>query len=147
MNKISILILGLIFILSSCNISGKMEKHNQAQKKADFIVDNLTQPEVQNEFPEKYFPKDQTIKLLNDLKTNCNWENRKGKFVDFFTIYDNGKNSTAYIYEYFLQCDSLRFVFIYDMDQKTPELFKLNVEPLEKASPMIIDPSKQLLNQ
>ena len=110
-------------------------------------MDNLTDQKVISEFPEKYFPKDQTIKLLTDIKENCNWEGRSGKFVDFFTMNNEGKNSTAYIYEYFLQCDSLRFVLIYDMEQKEPELYKINIEPIELPSNMIIDPNKQLMAQ
>jgi hypothetical protein len=89
----------------------------------------------------------QYLKIFGNIKANCDWENRKGKFVDFFTMNINGKNNTAYIYEYFLKCDSLRFVLIYDMEQKEPELFKFNIEPIEQASQMIIDPSKQLINQ
>ena len=124
-----------------------MEKHNKAQTESDYIMENLTSSEISNKFPEKYFPKGQTEQLFEDIKTNCDWENREGKFVDFFTMNNNGKNSTAYIYEYFLKCDSLRFVLIYDMDQEEPELFKLNIEPIEQPSEMIIDPSKQLINQ
>ena len=147
MKKSFFIIIGITFLLGSCNIKGKMEKHTKAQEKSDYIMKNLTNSEVSSEFPEKNFPKDQTQKLLNDIKTNCDWENKKGKFVDFFTMNNNGKNSTAYIYEYFLQCDSLRFVLIYDMEQEEPELFKLNIEPIEQPSQMIIDPSKQLMNQ
>lgn len=124
-----------------------MEKHDKAQKESSYIMDNLTSPGISKKFPEKYFPKGQTEKLFGDIKANCDWENRKGKFVDFFTMYNNGKNSTAYIYEYFLKCDSLRFVLIYDMEQPEPELFKFNIEPIEQPSQMIVDPSKQLLNQ
>lgn len=147
MKKEFLTIISLTFLIASCNIGGKMEKHNKAQEKSDYIMNNLTNPDVFKEFPEKYFPKDDTERLLNDIRVNCGWNNRNGKFVDFFTMNNNGKNSTAYIYEYFLQCDSLRFVLIYDMEQEEPELFKFNVEPIEQPSQMIIDTSKQLMNQ
>ena len=49
-----------------------------------------------------------------------------------------GINSIAYIYEYYLTCDSLRFVLIYNLEKDKPELFKLNIEPLETENPMII---------
>ncbi|PJR03170.1 hypothetical protein [Avrilella dinanensis] len=147
MKKNILAIIGLTLLFTSCNIKGKMEKHNKAQKESDYIMENLTSSEILNRFPEKYFPKDQTEQLFEDIKTNCDWENKEGKFVDFFTMNNNGKNSTAYIYEYFLKCDSLRFVLIYDMDQEEPELFRLNIEPIEQPSQMIIDPSKQLINQ
>lgn len=147
MKKSVLLIIPFGWFLSSCNLKGNLEKHNKAQATSDYIIENFSSPEVSKMFPEKSFPKDQTEKLLTDINTFCDWENRKGKFVDFFTMRNNGKNSTAFIYEYFLQCDSLRFVLIYNMDESEPELFKLNVEPIEKVSDMIKDPRKQLLNQ
>jgi len=147
MKKSILTIIGFTLLFTSCNIKGKMEKHNKAQTESDYIMENLTSSEISKKFPEKYFPKGQTEQLFEDIKTNCDWENREGKFVDFFTMNNNGKNSTAYIYEYFLKCDSLRFILIYDMDQEEPELFKLNIEPIEQPSQMIIDPSKQLINQ
>ena len=147
MKKSFLIIIGLTVLFMSCDIKGKMEKHHKAQEKSDYIMNNLTSSEVSSEFSEKHFPKDQTIKLLNDIKANCDWDNKEGKFVDFFTMNNAGKNSTAYIYEYFLKCDSLRFVLIYDMEQEEPELFKLHIEPIEKPSQMIIDPGKQLMNQ
>ncbi len=124
-----------------------MEKHDKAEEKSDYIMTNLINPDISKEFPEKYFPKDQVENLLNDIKMNCDWENRNGKFVDFFTMNNNGNSRTAFIYEYFLKCDSLRFVLIYDMEQEEPELFRFNIEPIEQPSTMIVDPSKQLLNQ
>ncbi|MDW7690708.1 hypothetical protein R9C00_21880 [Flammeovirgaceae bacterium SG7u.111] len=147
MKKYLIAIFCLIMLISSCNVQENLDKHNKGQDKSDFIMENLTKDGIAKEFSEKYFPKDQTEQLLSDIKTNCDWENREGKFVDFFTMSNNGKRSTAFIYEYFLKCDSLRFVLIYDMETEEPELFKFNIEPIEKPSQMIIDPSKQLMNQ
>ena len=147
MKKSILAIMGLTFLFISCNLTGKLEKHDKAQQKSDYIMDNLNRSDVSKEFPGKYFPKDQTQKLLSDIKASCDWENRKGKFVDYFTMNINGENSTAYIYEYFLNCDSLRFVLIYDMEKTEPELFKFVIEQIEKPSQMIRDPSKQLLNQ
>lgn len=146
--KINLLTLfSVVMLLTSCNINEKLERHDKAQKNASYIMNNLTDEKIFKEFPEKYFPKEQIKIFISDLKNKCDWSNRNGKFVDFFTMNNNGKNSTAYIYEYFLNCDSLRFVLIYDMESKKPELFKFNIEPIEQHSPMIIDPSKQLIKQ
>src|SRR5690606_12535043 len=82
MKKSIITIIGLTLLFTSCNLKGKMEKHNKAQKESDYIMENLTSSEILNKFPEKYFPKDQTKKLFEDIKTNCDWENKEGKFVD-----------------------------------------------------------------
>jgi len=147
MRKISIPLLALVLLLAACNTKDKIEKHNKAQIKSDFIMENLTNTDVYKQFPEKFFPKEQTQRLLSDIRMNCDWTNKRGKFVDFFTMSEKGKNSTAFIYEYFLRCDSIRFVLIYNMDSDEPELFKFIMEPIEKPSKMIIDPSKQLMNQ
>lgn len=42
---------------------------------------------------------------------------------------------------------SLRFVLIYNVDKDKPELFKMNIEPLEIENKMIIFPEKQLKNR
>ena len=57
----------------------------------------------------------------------------------------DGKRETAYIFEYILKCDSLRFIYVYDMENKEPELMSFKVEGIEQYNPMIIDPKKQLL--
>lgn len=107
-------------------------------------MNNFNEESIASEFSEKYFPKEQTVQLLTDIRQNCNWENRRGKFVDFMTMLTDGKNNTAYVYEYLLSCDSLRFILIYDMDKDEPELFNFKIEPIEKKSQFIIYPEKQL---
>lgn len=122
-----------------------MEKHNKAQTEADFIMNHLNEPSTSERFPVKYFPKDKFQPFLDTLIKNCDFDSKQGKFVDFFTMMNNGKNQTAYIYEYILNCDSLRFIYVYDFDTKEPELFNFRIEGIEQPNKMIIDPSKQLL--
>ena len=75
----------------------------------------------------------------------CDWPGQRGKYVDFCSISTNDNRSIAYICEYFLKCDSLRFVMLYDLEPKESQLVKFQVEPLEKSNPMIIYSEKQLL--
>lgn len=142
MKYIVLAILSLLAI--SCSLKNKLEKHEKAMANSNFIMENFNKESIASEFSEKYFPKEQTVKLLNDFRQNCNWENRKGKFVDFTTMLNDGKNNVAYVYEYLLSCDSLRFILIYDIDQEEPELFNLKIEPIEKKSQFIVYPEKQL---
>jgi hypothetical protein len=135
----------LLTLLTSCNIKDKIEKQEKAQKDADFIIDNLDKSDVIKHFPESYFPKDQTEKLIKDLSENCDWSHRNGHFIDYTTIMDDGKNEIAFIYEYFLKCDSIRFILVYNIDENEPLLFKFQMEPLEKKNLMIIHTDKQLL--
>lgn len=140
-----ILIVGLLFYFGNKN----MERNNLAEKNANYIIENLDNDEVLKEFPEANFKDREQLKnILGGIKQNCDWKNRDGKFVDFCTMKDvGGINSTAFIYEYYLKCDSLRFILIYNVDKDKPELFKMNIEPLETENKMIIFPEKQLKNR
>jgi hypothetical protein len=130
-------------------LKGKLERHEHAEVNANFIIENLDKGIVFKEFPEKYFPNREELNdVLGGIGKNCDWKNRDGKFVDFYTMKDiGGINSTAFIYEYYLKCDSLRFVLIYNTDKDKPELLKMNIEPIEKENSMINFPEKQLRNR
>jgi len=131
------IILGITMWLS-------MRKHNKAQAIADRVIENLLNEDIYKEFPEKYFQKEQLEPIIGGLKQNCNWQNRDGKFVDFFSHKRIGRiDQTAFIYEYYLNCDSLRFILSMNMENN-PELMGFNVEPLENKNPMILFPRKQL---
>lgn len=155
MNKtlkvIGLIVLGLILVVGLLFYFGnkKLGRNKLAEQNANFIIENLDKEEVLTEFPEVNFKDREQLKsLLGGIKENCEWKNRDGKFVDFFTMKDiGGINSTAFIYEYYLKCDSLRFILIYNVDRDKPELFKLNIEPLEAENKMIIFPKKQLKNR
>jgi hypothetical protein len=145
MRHLSIILITIL--LTSCGLRSKMETHDKAHKEADFIIENFTNYDLlKDKLPVKYFPEPQTKEIISNFDQSCDWANRKGKFVDFFYMkIIGGTDQTAFIYEYFLDCDSLRVILIYNMIKDTPELFKINLEPIEKENQMIIDPSKQLL--
>lgn len=138
------LLIASLFI--SCNVKDKLEKMDKAKADSEFIMNNLNASGILDRFPEKYFPRQQTKPFIDTLTKRCDFDTKRGKFVDFFTMSINGANKTAYIYEYILNCDSLRFIYIYDFDTKEPELQNFRIEGLEVENKMIIDPSKQLLN-
>jgi len=142
--------LTLIFIalLFCCDYKGSMEKHNKAQSIADNIIENIEDSSIYGKFPEKYFPRKQLSPLINYLTKDCDWKNRDGKFVDFVTIGSLGAvDQTGFIYEYYLNCDSLRFILMFNMESDNPELKGFVVEPLDKENKLIVDPSKQLKNR
>ena len=136
-----IFILAILFIYHSWKDMNKMK---EAQKMSDYIIEHLDDKNVYTKFSDKYFKKDILKKQLNYITQKCNWKNRRGKFVDFFTQKSiGGKDKISFIYEYYLDCDSLRFILTFDMEGK-PEIMSFYVEPLEVNNPMIVDPSKQL---
>lgn len=136
-----------MLLVISCSLKGRMEKQEKAKSITDHIMANLNNRDVVELFPEKYFPRKQIVPVIESLNKNCDLNSKKGKYVDFFTMVSNGKNQVAFIYEYILKCDSLRFIYMYDLDAKEPELYKFRIEPLEQKSELVIDPTKQLLYQ
>ncbi len=124
------------------------QKTKLAEKHASNIIKNLDNAKIINEFPIKNFQnRKQLEEIIYGIQLNCDWKNRDGKFVDFFTEKQiGGKKSIAYIYEYYLKCDSLRFILFYDLDKDKPELYKFYFEPLENENSMIIFPEKKLVN-
>ena|SRR5690606_10298083 len=140
-----VIIIGILFFIAN----GKMKKLDLAQKNADYIIENLDNENVLKEFPDKNFSdKTQIQQIIAGISQNCDWKKRDGKFVDFFTMKNiGGADQIAYIYEYYLKCDSLRFILTYDIDNEKPELYRLDIQPLEESNPMIIFPEKQLKNR
>ncbi len=113
LRQIGVIVLTLLIsIFSGCGMREKMEAQQKAKEKADFIMQNLGLNDVTDQFPEKYFPKQQVKPFLDGLTKNCDFASKRGKYVDFFSMLDKGKNRTAFIYEYILSCDSIRFIYI-----------------------------------
>lgn len=104
--RLTIFLVTTIALLTSCNVKDKLEKMDKAKADSEFIMNNLNKVEIIDRFPEKYFPKQQTKPFIDTLTKHCDFDNKRGKFVDFFTMSTNGANKTAYIYEYILNCDS-----------------------------------------
>ncbi len=148
--KIIGIILGVIILLVGIiSYFGwkNMQKLELAQEKADYIMENLDKPNVVEKFPVKYFPKEQLEPIIGGIRQNCDWKNKDGKFVDFFTAKNiGGVNQTSFIYEYYLKCDSLRFILSFNVEDE-PELMGFNVEPIETENKMILFPEKQLKNR
>lgn len=144
------IILGVIILLGGIlSYFGwkKMQKFNLAQEKANYIIENLDKPNIGEKFPTKYFPKEQLEPIISGIRQNCDWKNKDGKFVDFFTSKNiGGIDQTTFIYEYYLKCDSLRFILSFNVEDE-PELMGFNVEPIETENKMILFPEKQLKNR
>ena len=141
---IVILILIAFFIYSGWKNG---QKHKKAEEIANHVIDNLDNESIYTDFPEKYFPKDQLLEVLTQFRQNCDWQNRDGKYVDFFNQKSiGGTDQIAFIYEYYLNCDSLRIILAFNIEDEI-ELMRFNFEPLEKENEMILFPEKQLINR
>ena len=125
----------------------KMQKFNLAQEQANYVIENLDKQNIEEKFPAKYFPKEQLQPILGGIRQNCDWKNKDGKFVDFFTQKNIGGNDqVSFIYEYYMKCDSLRFILSFNIEDE-PELMGFKFEPIETENPMILFPEKQLKNR
>ena len=148
--KIIGIVFGVIVLIGGLlgySVYNTIQKANKAQELANSVIENLDSDAVYSKFPEKYFPKEQIQPIIGGIKQNCDWKNRDGKFVDFFSQKNvGGIDQTAYIYEYYLKCDSLRFVLSINMENE-PELMGFHIEPLENENKMILFPEKQLKNR
>ena len=130
-------------LAQSCGI----QQHAEGKQLADTIIENFDQASVVEYFPETKFPREQMDLVVKDLRENCAWEDRDGKYVDFYHMKKVGEyDLMSYIYEYYLDCDSLRFILTVDVAGE-PEMHHFNMEPLERENFMIVDPSKQLINR
>lgn len=115
----------------------------EAKIKSEDLIEKIAAGDALKEFPEKYFNTKQTEFILNEIKNKCDFANRKGHFINDFTMSDNGHNRVAFIYEYYLKCDSLRMILTYNLDNEI-ELYGFNVEPIEKDNFMIKNQERRL---
>ncbi|MDB5146210.1 MAG: hypothetical protein JWQ57_230 [Mucilaginibacter sp.] len=130
----------LINLIGCKNLSQEQE----AKQYADQLLEDISKGTALKDFPVEIFPPSQTLIILNDLKNKCDFANRKGNFVnDFYRKKPGGIDQVSFIYEYYLKCDSIRFILTYNLDNKI-ELFNFKMEPIEKDNPMITKPENRL---
>lgn len=130
----------LVILLVSCFNNSQLE---QAKAKADKLLNDISLGKANSAFPEKYFPREQTYALMDELKNKCDFANRKGTFINDYAQISNGIKRVSFIYEYYLKCDSIRFILTYNLG-KDPELYEFKLESVEKDNPMIIKPERRL---
>ncbi|MCK9451225.1 MAG: hypothetical protein M0Q90_06000 [Bacteroidales bacterium] len=136
-----------ILIISICVIlfvgCDSPNQVRQAKSEADKLLNDISLGNAYSAFSEKYFPAEQTVALINELKNECDFANRKGVFInDYIQATTDGKR-VSFIYEYYLKCDNIRFIITYKLGKEV-ELYEFNLEPIEKDNPMITSPERQL---
>jgi len=130
----------VIFLIHGCINPNQIE---QARIKADNLLNNISSGNAYDAFPEKYFPRSQTELLLNELSYKCDFANRKGNFINDFYQKERTDEQVSFIYEFYLKCDSIRFILTYKLGQE-PELIKFQLQPIEKENDMITKPERRL---
>lgn len=139
-----ILIAIIVFFINSCGRNP--EEMKLAKAKSDALLDAIGNGTANDLFPTKYFPKEQTVSLMGDLKENCDFKNRNGNFInDFYEKIEGGDNKIILIYEFYLKCDTIRLLISYL--EKANHEFELNgfkMESVDKPNSMIIKTDRQL---
>lgn len=135
----------IVFLINSCG--RKPDEMKLAKEKSDMLLDAIGNGTANKLFPTKYFPEDQTVSLMADLKNNCDFKNRKGNFVnDFYQKVAGGYNKIILIYEFYLKCDTVRFLISYlEKNSNEIELNGFKMESVEKTNNMIFRKDRQLI--
>jgi hypothetical protein len=69
---------------------------------------------------------------MQELRDNCDFKNRHGNYVKHVYHNDNDKiDKVAFVYEYYLKCDSLRFIVTYDL-RDSIDLFSFVIEKMKR---------------
>ncbi|HWB92123.1 MAG TPA: hypothetical protein VG605_09730 [Puia sp.] len=133
-----------IWIVICVLIAACTSKRQMALEKSGELLDKIAEGTAIEEFPEKYFPKDQTVILMDQLQNNCDFKDRKGNFInDYYEKNLGGEDRVSFIYEYYLKCDSLRFIMTYNLGPEI-ELYRFRIESIKKNNNMILKPERRL---
>lgn len=122
-----------------------VDQISKARVKADAVICNLGSEQAYLDFPEKNFSREEIKRYFTGFGHNCDYKSRKGRLIDSY--FERGKSSDniSFIYEFFLKCDSLRFILKFEL-KDDPTLVAFRVEPIEQYNPMVLDPSKSLID-
>lgn len=118
----------------------QMSLYDRMLRRSDRLVAQLDTPEAER------LLKGATVQpaLLDSITNVCDWAGRDGQFVDYFSRDKRGApDEVAYIYEYYLDCDSVRILLNY-VWSSDPQLVSVEWEPIEVANELILFPEKQL---
>ncbi len=141
MNKL-LSILFFVLLISSCMNSAQIE---EAKLMSDDLLNSIATGEIDGLFPTDRFPENQTETLMNSLRFECDFINRKGHFVNDFYSSEFESKRASFLYEYYLKCDSVRIIITYDLGDQI-KLYEFRIEGVEKENFMILKPENSFMN-
>jgi len=136
----------LIYLLATgCQLNERLDRLDQGRKKADFFLDHL-----QDSVKMAALAADPTMALhvrnfTAALAERCDWAGRRGTFIDFYMHRSGDERRVTYIYEYFLDCDSVRVLLTYDTGSDSVVIHTAHLEPIELDNPWLVDPMKSII--
>lgn len=108
----------------------------KARKMSDELLDKIGKGTAANMFPKKYFEEQQTREILENLRSNCDFENRTGSFINDYTSIINESRTISFIYEFKLKCGDYRFITTYTISSEI-ELMEVRLESPDEYNPHI----------
>jgi hypothetical protein len=129
--------------LASCQLETRMNRLDSGRKKADAVIEAIGDSARIALLPSDSERKHAGL-FYRSLADRCDWTNKRGKFVDFYMHEEENHHAVSYIYEYFLDCDSIRLTLVYDTNQDSVSMVSAHLEPLETKNPWLIDPMKSI---
>lgn len=137
--------------MDSCRQSSK--KYN-AKNTILFVILLSITSKAQNTLKFPIDKIDNTIiikrKLEDKIKfliEECNWSERIGKKIDVFWMKTQKGNLFGHSYEYFMDCDNLRFIYWYDNPSGSGRPIDFMIENLEDESLYVVAKKKHLKNK
>ncbi|MEZ4880258.1 MAG: hypothetical protein R2801_08865 [Chitinophagales bacterium] len=113
-------------LLSACNSAQK--RFNLAKKSANELLQNMNQPSALSYFETPYFNKEQMQIIIGTIMQNCDWNNRATHSYTEKLIEDKEDGNVAiFIYQYYMDCDSIQINMSYNLLNKTPQLISLKL--------------------
>jgi hypothetical protein len=133
-----------IILLLVFSLACRRSHTGVTKEKVDALLEKIGQGTAANEFQEEYFPRAQTTVMMHQMKEYCDFKDRRGNFInDFYEKTGKGYDLDNFIYEFYLKCDSIRFIITYKITD-TAELMGFKLEKISKDNPMIIKPERRL---
>ena len=145
--QIIVLVIVATITFIGFGIYAKLVKHRKARDIADDVIVNLVEEDIYDRFLEEYFQREDLYPILEGFRRSCDWKARDGQFVnDVMRSNVGGTDVSVFLYEYYLNCDSLRFIITVNMEEE-PILMGLDIQPIETENPLVIRPDRQLKNR
>lgn len=132
----------ILIVLHSCGLGSRMERLDSGRQQADAFLQHLGDSVWAASLPTEaqVFGRN----LGNSIGSRCDWPRRRGKFVDFYMHREGNRQAVTYIYEFFLDCDSVRVLLTYNTASDSVRMESAFIEPIETENPWLVDPMKSI---
>jgi hypothetical protein len=141
--KYGILLIPLLAL--SCQLDTRLNRLDKGRRQADAFLDALGNDSLATAALQGAESAVITRTFSQALAGRCDWPSRRGKFIDFYMHSEEEERFVTYIYEYFLDCDSIRLLLTFDTSTDDVPVHSAHIEPIENKNAWLVDPMKSIL--